>query len=116
MVRTENILVSYFLSFPWSPIKSAVSESADFNFLSILKLVLAGLPPKFFDLFDEATYDTVREDAITVLRAIYMTPSEVDRVVDAIIADCVRALTYRLSDEEGSSDAAYELGIIFIEE
>lgn len=48
-------LVSYLRSFPWSLIRSAVSQSADFDFLSFLKGFLAALPAEFNDLFDEAT-------------------------------------------------------------
>lgn len=113
-VRTGGSLVSYFRSLPWSFIKSAVVESADFDYLSFLKRILAALTTAFDDVFDEVSSATIRATAISVLRSIYKTPSAGDRDSDGIIGDCVRAWTARSSDHEGAVDVAYALDIVFI--
>lgn len=107
-------LVSYFRTLPLSFVQSAVSESADFAFLPFLKRVLAALPSEFDDVLDEAMESTTRDEAPTVLCAIYKTPTDGNRDADTIIADCVRAWTSRASDEEGSMNVACALDIVFI--
>lgn len=91
-------------------------ESEDFPFLQLLKRVLQALTSEFDDVFDEATGQTTRDEAIRSIRSVYTSPSAGDRDADAVIGDCVRAWTDRTSVREGSESVARSFDIVFIQE
>lgn len=74
----------------WSFLQFLISPSADFYLPDLCRRVLSVLPSNVKNVFNEVTDGTETAERIHITKKVYCQGTDGKRLIDQIIADCVR--------------------------